>query len=223
MYYKIEQSTDIEIIGWSPQIQDAIFPVHIDSDPRSTKSFWFESADLNKLIFPEPILHSRAKLVDYIRCSVVGNRFMPLVSKKIKEIILSGKHNSPQFIPIKVHYRNNIVDGYYYLNAYDFKYECIDLEKSIIKWDYGYANRHKNIPIAISSSAVFMEILGNLMPPVGINIDPLILSESADFYDFFSLSWVKGGVGYYISDKLKVIFENEGVTGINYLGINEVC
>ncbi len=222
MHFKIEQSTDLKIIGWSPQIQNAVFPVNIESDPRSTKNFWFEKADLDKLIFPEPILHSKAKLVDFIRCSIIGNRFMPIISKKIKEIILSGKHNNPQFIPIKVHHRNKIENGYSYLNAYNFKYDCVDLKNSVIKWDYGYSNRHKNTTIAISSNTDLMEILGGLKPPVGIKIDPLILSESAELYDFFSLSWVKGGVGYYVSDKLKLILEKEGVTGIDFFGINDI-
>lgn len=222
MHYRIQLSTDLKVIGWSPQIQSAVFPVNLDSDPRSTKSFWYEKADLQKLVFPEPILESKAKLLDFISCSVIGNRFMPLVSQKFKNIIESSDTlDKPQFIPTKVHHRNKIYDNYYYLNAYEFKYECIDLQKSLIKWDYGYAHRQKNVPITISSYGALMDILKALKPPVGISIYPLVLNEESKAHDFFSLSWVKGGVGYYISEFLKKALEDDGVTGIEFYDINE--
>lgn len=222
MHYKIIQSADLKVIGKSIQVEKGIFPVELDTDPKSTKNFWFERADLDKLMFPEPIVHPKAILTDYIPCSIMGNRSMPIVSDKIKEIINKSRHNNPQFIPIKVHHRKKIEDGYYFLNAYDFKYQCIDIERTTIKWDYGYSNRQKNTQILISSYNELIETLNLLKPPVGISINPLFLNELADGFDFFSLSWVKGGLGYYVSESLKAVFEKEGVTGIDFFDVNAV-
>lgn len=219
MHYRLEGSTDLKVIGKSDQIETCYFPVHIDTDSRSSKGFWYEFADLSKLIFPEPILHNKAKLTDFIPCHVIGTRDMPLVSQKLMRIIENVNNNNPQFIPARLHHKGQILNNYYFLNAFDFLPNTIDFKNSTLCYR-SYKKPPDGERIKVETLEDFLEIQHKIKPPVGLQIRPIVLNSFAENYDFFTLKWVYGS-GYFVSQKFVDITKNEMISGIRFMELNE--
>jgi len=175
---------------------------------------------LNKLIFPEPIIQRKAKATDFIPCYVIGTRSMPLISKRLMNLIHNSQYAGIQFIPAKIHFNNEEMHSYFFLNIYEFQYQCIDFEESKTYFS-SFKIKPKSQPIKVNHLNEFLKIENNLKPPIGLEIDPLFFNNQVENLDFFGLSWVKGGVSYYISEKLKSEFEKENITGFTFVDINQ--
>jgi len=221
MIYRLYPSTDIKIIGKSPQIESCVFTISYDDDSKSSKGFWYHEADLSKIIFPQPIIVSKANLTDYIPCSVMGTRDMPLVGKGLKELLEKSAYGKIQFIPAVVWYKNEQVKDYYFMNCYDPAFELVDFNITEVYWNTSQYHKLYNKKVEVSNLDQFFEVEKLLKkPPVGIKMKNIHFKSSYRV-DFFFLRWIYGGHGYFVSDQIKKIIEAEKFSGMQFKGVNE--
>ncbi|QGW29192.1 hypothetical protein [Phnomibacter ginsenosidimutans] len=222
MYYKIIPTSNLRIIGKHPQIETGHFPVNLDSDPRSSKNFWFQEADIEKMVFPEPIVNPKSNLTDYMPCSFAGTRSMPLVSKQLMEFLKSVADRKVQFIPSTVWHNSIAIDDYFYMNCYESSYELVDFEKTTIRWSTISSDKRNNQLVKVDNLNSFLELERTLKPPLSLCMDPIYFNRNFSA-EFFFLSRVSSGWAYYVSDEVKSTIINKGFTGLEFIDANQIC
>lgn len=217
MIYRLSEATFPEIGATFPQAQEAFNRVHV-KDPNH---LWNLSGIGNKLpidvIMPYPILHKKAKLTDLISTSMIS--LLLVISDKLKAIIEPYANADFQFLPMKVLGKKKDTEySYWLLNPIAFKSELIDFEKSEI-WVEGMGGV-KLRRIETKSFLQFEEIQKKIQLPEGLVVKKLVFTRNI-MYNFFSLSTVSGGFGYYVSDNLKQEIEAAGCSGIKFEPIEQ--
>lgn len=211
MYYKITIGFDKLVYGtdW-PQTNETIYPCSI-YDPLFIRQWKFKKTPKN-IITPIPKLKAKAILTDLIGTSSNGSEFALIISEKLKMILEKYNTDHVEFISIKMQKGVREIKGYWMTNIIGFdNREAINYAKCTIKY-FMCRNREE---IFIKTFDEFLEAKkGNEGEMIGILIYKLILKEKID-KDFIILDAVNGGgVGYYVSEKLKKEIEDEGCTGI---------
>jgi len=217
--YRLRRNTNLKEIGAYPQVETAIYPIDTDS-PDFSDRIWFEKVDLKRFVFPKPILVKRAKLTDYISCSIIGTSFKMLISTKLKEILEDSLHREMQFIPATIIYKGEENRDYWFTNHYNFSQDIIDFEKCTIEKKVWKGKQSVNTTTNISSCEDYARIEKLLNPNLSIRIKYLVL-KTPIHEEFFTLDRVDGGIGYYVNEQLKMKIEASGCTGIQFMGIND--
>jgi hypothetical protein len=213
-YYRIEDSTELKIIGCYPQAQKANHLVPLDNplhlwNARRIGSKWDDSISI-----PEPILMKKAKLTDVISSVVTGGNL--IISDKLKRILSSTNNNCIQFIQVNIVYQEKKIP-YWIVNPHCFGVENIDFINSEI-WltDAGITDVSKLVLVNINE---FNEKCNELKPPMSLQFKKLAFLEKTKD-DFFVIRYTLSGFGY-VSEKLKTVIEEAGCTGIRFMEINE--
>lgn len=139
-----------------------------------------------------------------------------VMSSKLKSILERFRKTDIQFFSINVLRKNEVYNNYWILNMYGCNEEYIDYENSkvILRKKKKEGGTHLilidvkdicNFEIEIDKAQVNLESL---------YIENLALKNVEE--DFFMFRYVEGGVGYFVSEKLKKEIEEAGCTGIEF-------
>lgn len=167
--------------------------------------------DVNRVITPKPIIAKGAKLTDLISGAAIGSGMQLMISGKLKDLLYKYNQTDLQYFPMTVIYKQIELKGYWITNPYHFKMEVINFKDSIIEV-YGQGNI-KIRDVQINDLEDFDMARKKIKLPHGLGIKTLVLKENIP-YDFFVLSWVQGGVDYFVSERLKYEIEDAGCTGM---------
>jgi hypothetical protein len=226
-YFRLRHSIDPKIIGRKyPQVKDIIVSTTVD-DPMFLEAFREKKAPKN-ILTPMGILNKSAKNTDLISASAVGFTSNLIVSNKLLAIIKAHKIFGVQFFQTVLYEFNTIEHQYWIIHAYDFLFESVDLNLSKIAY-YDSLGMNKNllqVPVFSNHSLKqefekYKEQLSNSYDsPKYLLIENLNFVDDAD-YDFFPLSPIDGGVGYFVSETLKKEIEKAGCSGMVFSEPNE--
>jgi len=214
-YYSIECAVGEREVGLTfPQSHVAKHPVKVD-DPRH---LWKQGIGKfrENVVIPEPVLHPDAILTDLVSCTVISARL--LISDKLKSILeKSVTSGECEFLPVRVWYINEEFP-YWILNPIVFRMELIDFANSEI-WLEGTGGV-KIRKINIKDYTDFKEWIHKLALPERITMHNFVFMDQAE-QDFIQLRYGKGGIGFYVSEKIKKEIESACCSGIRFTKSNE--
>jgi len=145
---------------------------------------------------------------------------MLIVSRKLKNILEKNRKTGMQFFNINISHKKVIHNNYWILNMYEFNLEFINFEGCHIHHekkcvDYDISFKTENITVNLKSYTEFLAYRENAQEEMEIiKIEKLSLSDVNE--DFFMLKHVNGGIGYFVSEKLKQEIEDAGCTSIEF-------
>lgn len=222
-YYRIHFTLNPKLRGSNEYIKDYELLIP------DKKIFWEEPKFIgnifNEKIEFEPyllniVLNSKSKLHDLILDGgPISLKY--IFSSRLKDIIEEIRITGIQFFQINVIHNLNKYNNYWILNMYQFNQEYIDLSNSIIihekksdDFDTSYNVEEVNVKFnnLIEFNNYRQKVIKN---EESIQIKKIgILKDVKE--DFFALNFVEGGIGYYVSEKLKMTIEDAGCTGIEF-------
>ena len=212
-YFKIEHSTNLKVIGEFPQVNKGIFKSKWDS-PNSILIVHNEKVDNSNVEIPDLILNQGANLTDVL--SVVFVDFKLIVSKEFKMLIESKNYSGVEYFKTTVYTKETKTYEYWFLNPFAFRNYYINFQSSFIK----EINKSATTYIKVANQAELDTLcLQGRREHKTYSISKLSLFTQNINEDFFLLSGVSGGVGYYVSENLKCEIENLEITGIEFLEI----
>lgn len=166
------------------------------------------------------VLNSKSKLHDLILDGgPVSLKY--IFSSRLKNIIEDIRVTGMQFFQINVIHNLTKYNNYWILNMYEFNQEYIDLNNSIIihekkSDDFDISFNVEEVNVKFNDIMEFnnygQEVIKN---QESIQTKKLRIKDAVK-EDFFALNYVEGGVGYYVSEKLKMTIEDAGCTGIEF-------
>lgn len=218
MLYKIKRSTKLSVIGnVEQQIKDCNYPLHRD-DPNNMGNIYFKR--LNEKISPppQPILNTRAKKTDLIGAGFYGSSFRLLISTVLKEILEKEHHQGLQFIKTSIIHKKIEYGNYWLTNIFSFDMSFINYPKSSIQVDS--LGNMKVRDIEIESEAMFEKVQSSLVLPERLFISKPCIKATTSQH-LILLRHVSGGVGYYVSEKLKKEIEEAGCIGIDFEAVEQ--
>ncbi len=213
-FYRIIDSFDKKIVGKFPQFETGYFPVHAN-DPRLMLNVFFTKVIENEVFAPVPKLVKRAKLTDFMPLTSTGN----IISDRLRRLIEETEPIGLQYISQKIIVQNEEIGGYWLTNNYSFDYSSIDFEQteiSIMKniWDVESTLKVKN-------SKELQELFDQTKLPQSIKIFRPYFMENYE-KDFFALRYVYNGFSFFCSERFRQKLEDEKITGIRFMELDEV-
>jgi hypothetical protein len=143
-----------------------------------------------------------------------------VISGKLKSIFEVYRKTGMQFFNINVLKKNENFTDYWLLNFYEFNQEFIDFEKCKIIYrkkddDFDITFSAKNVEIKVKNIEEFNVYIEKAKEKLEtITIEKLVLKNVNE--SFFILKYVNGGIGYFVSKKLKQEIQDAGCTGIEF-------
>ncbi|MBB2148268.1 imm11 family protein [Pedobacter gandavensis] len=210
----------MRIIGYYSQIEQAELPANWDDDPNFVGNIEFAKADFRPKM-PRGILHKKAKLTDLLSACSPGFERRLLVSKLLKNLWELFDNEHFQFFDCDV-ITKNLTYEYWLMNPLISNFEFVDFQRSTVvirkvKPDGG--SFLEEVPItSLKEFKAFLEILG-IVDRGRTFISRVCLLDNIP-KDVFALNHVHGGVGYYVSEKVKNAIEVSGITGIEFAPIS---
>lgn len=209
-YYRLKYATQESEVGSTfPQSHTSRSTVHVD-DPR-----YIGKQDLGKLpsnvVFPEPVLHPDARLTDLISAISIGAQLLisPLLKSVLERYVAS---DDSEFFPVTIHFFNESL-RYFALNPVRFNMDQLNYADSKV-WLETVGNT-KVRQVSLKSFKEFLVFKESLVLPERPFIESVSFTEEST-RDFLQLRHVSGGVGYFVSQKLKDEIEKAGCTGIKF-------
>lgn len=213
MFYQISKSIDPNVIGTDSLVQaeTAIYPVEFDDPLHIWKWNFKEIPDYVPI--PIPKVKAKAKLTDLMSVYFTGSGGRLTISNKLKIILEKYSSDKVQYLSLPMQHKGRQVEGYWLTNILDFDNDKIDYDKS--KIEVHSLGGTKMFDIKITSYQHFEQVKLKLEYPERIYIRKVIVNNlTLDNFLFFEK--VYGGVGYYVSEKLKAEIESAGCTGVDF-------
>lgn len=207
-YFKIRPSLVAKEIGVYPQSETADYktsikhPAHLYTQSLNTKLG-------NDVVIPDPILRKKAKKTDLISCVSIIIR--EVISDRLKRILQTYERGELEFRPMHVIYKDEKLP-YWLMNPLVYDMDFIDYERSTIHLRGGGGTFVAEEPF--DSYEAYTQRKQKLQLPVHLLIKNVVLSKRMVSKELFLLTGVDGGVGYYVSPKIKNEIEAAGCTGI---------
>ena len=215
--YLIYYSVTKEIGSTFPQCQDIMLPVHMD-DPYFVGAYSWRVFD-PKPIVPTLILHRRAKRTDLLSAVGPGLIFRLVVSPRMSDTLFQYTHAGIQRLEIPVKLPKGETLAYHLIDGYDCAYEFIDFSRT--QFIHSTESGEIQQPIEISSQYELRKLMAASKYNEHILIHDIHLLDSAP--DFFSLYCVvKYNASFIISQRIKDALDNAGITGVNYVPLEQV-
>lgn len=210
-YYRINESIALKAIGAFPQSQTANHFVHVNSPNHLRNKQIPLKLEVESVSIPQPILMKKAKRTDLI--SVVSISLKLVMSNRLKTILEAniGKNDWVQFLPMTIVDKEEIVD-YWLMSVYQYSPENINFQQSEI-WLKKSVTPIKQL--FINTVEEFLTLNQEIKYPESLSINKLVFHTEINTH-FFALSRVSGGVGFYVSEKLKQEIEMAGCTGLSF-------
>lgn len=211
MYYRIHYSLDPKETG-NPAAQ-SIFErndIYVEH-PLHFNQFHLKKAnDIQAVVTPKPILEKKAKRTDLVSTGFGGGVRLT-ISNKLKKILDKPQHPGIQFFLTSIIEGDIEIPDYWITNPFAFDYDSIDFEKS--SFSIRGLGGVKISEIKVKDLTHFLSLISTLIAPEGIFIDTLYITPETK-KDLLIVRWVYGGIGYYVSERLKKEIEDAGCTGI---------
>lgn len=219
MYYRIENSLDLKIVGQYSQIQDAKFPADWENDPRFIEHIEFREVDFKPLT-SIGLLHKKAKLTDLISTVPAGFTRKLLISKALKEVFEEFDKGLFQYFQCTVVSKDTTIE-YWIVSPIISMFENVDFSKSdVVSRKRKPEGGTYLEPVTLSSLNEFHEYLAlQGEDSWKTTINHIYFKEDID-NDVFALGHVEGGIGYYVSEKFKKTVEDQKLTGIEFMPSN---
>lgn len=219
MYYRIFESCDDKIVGRLPQAKEATVPTTVD-DPNYIGSFRLKKAP-EDVYLPTLILNYRSKLTDFPMCAYIDSSASRVASKKLKDCLASGNYSGTQFFDISIVDTQSEIHDYCIIHPYEYGFKHLDIQSSrfyIVK-DVLHPE-DLSLPLDFNTLEELLAYRAN-NPMELIMVEHIVMKKNTDV-DFFTLGFVpNGGIGYFMSQKMKEKVEQAGCTGIVYKELNQ--
>lgn len=217
MYFKLTYSVDTRIIGnVNSQTEDAIFPQIPEGQLFSRDIFLKKVDDPLAVLTPTAILTKKAKLTDVIggaSSAIVGQMIISNRLKQILERITDGK---VQFFPLSVIDKEFTHTSYWLICAYDTDMEFINYAQSRIELVGLGSQKIKDV--LIQDYQHFDSLIKEIKLPERLSITKVSLIDKCN-KDLLVLSWIEGGIGFYVSKKIKSEIEDAQCIGVEFIPI----
>lgn len=204
MYYTLEPN--LNEMGAFPQVEETVVPTLSDDAPNYYRNVRFKKA-LTAVYVPDCILTKRARRTDWISTSPVGF----LMSDKLKSLVEKYITQNVQFFSTNLLIKSQRF-AYWYINTYDSNLANINFKASeIFLTEAGRPFQH----LEILNPEDFNTVQKNSQAPYFPLITKSVIHKSVNT-DFFVVTGVTGGWGYFVSERLKAAIKSEGCTGMNF-------
>ncbi|WP_316851669.1 imm11 family protein [Pedobacter agri] len=215
MYYRIQNSLNNKIIGCFTQVQDFKAPSDWDTNPHFIETVEFERVEFEPIL-SIGILAKKAKLTDLLSTSSVGFTRKLLVSSKFKEILEEVGNSNFQFFECVI-LINTEEYQYWLISPVLAQYKFVDFFKSDV---VARKDKPEGGTYLQAIDVSFNHDFSNFINSQGIDswktvINHVFFKEDL-IHDFFALGHVEGGVGYFVSERLKKVIEEQSLTGIEF-------
>ena len=216
MFYRIEPGLDEKVTGIDDvQASSAIYPINI-WDPIYINQ-WGHTLIPDYVVLPIPKIKTKAKLTDLMSVYFTGSSYRLTISSRLKEILEKNVHGNIQFIPITIYYKKKYLSDYWLTNILSFDNENgVNYKHSLI-----YERNGENKIITINNFEDFIKKQNELIWPNNLFIEKLVFNKIID-EEVCTIERVRGGAGYFVSEKLKQEIELAGCTGIEFLPIEQI-
>jgi hypothetical protein len=216
MFYRIEPSLDEKVTGIDDvQASSAIYPVNI-WDPIYINQ-WGHTLIPDYVVLPIPKIKTKAKLTDLMSVYFTGSSYRLTISSRLKAILEKNGHGNIQFIPITIYYKKKYLSDYWLTNILSFDNENgVNYKHSLI-----FERNGENKIITINNFEDFIKKQNELIWPNNLFIEKLVFNKIID-EEVCTIERVRGGAGYFVSEKLKQEIESAGCTGIEFLPIEQI-
>jgi len=214
-FYRIRHSLNTKVTGKYPQIKDVIYSGNVNNNPKFINALRFKKIEFEPEV-PKPILDNKAKKTDLIEALPTAP-FNFLISGKLKTILQANRKEGLQFFKSSVSYKGIEDTDYWFLNLYIFSNEYIDYKKCVVMYKKKKKEKYGTIPISMNFENKTFFILEKEKAKINMEafyIEKLALQNVEE--NFFGINDVEGGVGFYVSEKLKNEIEEAGCTGIEF-------
>ena len=213
-FYRLIETVDKKIIGKYPPFETGYFPVPANH-PKFIQNIYYKKVEENEVFVPVPKLRKGSKMVDFMP----GYSGREIMSEKLRGLIISAGPIGMQFIPQPIIVDNVEIKGYWLTNNYEFNFDVINFnltEISIMKttWDVDFQVKVKN-------QTEFLSLVDEIKLPQSIKIFRPYFIENYD-KDFFALRYVYNGFSFFCSERFRQKLEEEKITGIRFLDLDEV-
>ncbi|WP_438966705.1 imm11 family protein [Flavobacterium sp.] len=223
-YYKLNFSLSKKIRGNNEYVKKYCLKIPND------KMYWEEPIFIGNIRNEKIDFHPYLLDIELFQNSIVNDLIMDggpistklIISGRLKSILEDYRKNGMQFFNINILKKNVVFSDYWILNMYVFNQELIDFSKCKIIYrkkddDFEVTFSAKNVVIEVNNIKEFNDYIENAKEKLEtITIEELSLTNNIS-EDFFILKYVFGGVGYYVSEKLKQEIEDSGCTGIEFM------
>ena len=216
MFYNIVPSHDEKVTGIDDaQSSSAIYPVNI-WDPIYINQ-WGHTLIPDYVVLPIPKIKTKAKLTDLMSVYFTGSSYRLTISSRLKAILEKNGHGNIQFIPITIYYKKKYLSDYWLTNILSFDNENgVNYKHSLI-----FERNGENKIITINNFEDFRKKQNELIWPNNLFIEKLVFNKIID-EEVCTIERVRGGAGYFVSEKLKQEIELAGCTGIEFLPIEQI-
>ena len=223
-YYRLHQSISSNIVGRKyPQVERVFIPTTWD-DKLFIQSYVGVKAPPNVLV-PTGHLYKGAKLTDLISASSVGFVLNLVVSEKLKLVLEKYEMKDIQIIKTTIVDAGGTEYPYWIIHPSGSYLSSLNLEQSEVGYYSDMRFTQLLRPITVSDYKDLKkeveyyynntnEVKGNLCIRKVAFLDNKVA-------DFFPLRPVQGGIGFFVSNKLKDAIEKAGCTGIVFTEPNE--
>lgn len=218
-FYKLEHTIDENKIGKYPQVSEAKYSCDIN-DPLFIDRIFFEKANI-KPITAKGILAKDATITDLLSTSGMGFTLKLLMSEKLRNILIQHRPTGIEFFNSPVIFKGEELKEFWIMNVFETDEKHIDFCKSdILLRARRTEGGTKLLKVKITSLKEFKTNIkfhkknGNY-----IFLKEVVLKTNVND-DFLIIRNVEGGVGYYMSDRLKKAIEVENITGLEFKQIN---
>ncbi len=215
-YYRIRHTLNTRLLGHYPQVKDIKHNCNVLDEPRFIEHVKYEKINF-KPIVSNPILYSKSKKTDLIESLGIGFSLKLLVSSKLKNLLGKDTQGGFQYFQCSIFHKDIEHMNYWILNPYEVNQEFIDFEKSEIQLrSRKPEGGTKLTSLSIASLEDFnRNVEFHKSNNSLISIVKIVLGETIN-KDFFALRNVEGGLGYFVSEKLKMEIEDADCSGIEF-------
>lgn len=222
-YFRLYISYDKQLTGAVPQVVNPVFPTTRDNKHALGMLLFSKAGEKTEI--PYGRLQSKAKYTDLMGASFIGK---PLVSKQLKEIMEAHAVYGIEFLKSKVVGRKEERE-YWFVHPFASAYDMLDFEKSVMAICSDAFNK---TPIKTLKFTTAQELELAIEEDVsaaiktGVTHMPLVI-QTAFFHDdsltdFFAIRGLYyGGMGYFVSEKLRLAIESAGCTGVVFTDPNQ--
>ncbi|MEP6261506.1 MAG: hypothetical protein ABJ092_08010 [Gillisia sp.] len=213
-FYRITHSLDSGILGNLDQVVKAKYSCSI-YDEHFIDQVFFEKAKFDPTT-AKAILNNGAKLTDLIKTSIAGFGVKLLVSEKMKRIFQKNVNHGVEFFNSPLVKDETEYPDYFVLNAFEDRLDKVDFTNSeILLRRRKKGGGTETVVLEIKSDTNFLAAKDYYKNEGFLFINKLIVKMMAE--DFLFIRYMQGGPGYFVSEHLKSIIEENGCTGIEFV------
>jgi len=165
-------------------------------------------------------LLAKSKLLDLIQSGgPISSKL--ILSGSLKYFLEKHRNSGMQFFQMGIIHKGIRYEDYWILNMYECNQEYINFKESLIIYDkkaidFKVSYMSERTEVKISNMEEFDSLCNKARKNMEVvTIEKLKLKNNITV-GFFALHSVRGGVGYFVSEKVKHEIEDAGCTGIEF-------